>query len=157
MGVSLTSGLGAGASVQGTACAWGGVCGVIAAEGVSAAVWQLQVVSGSGQQIHAAGTPNPIVFRVVDGSGHPVIAASVTIGQALTLWQQECTDRGRCPASGVLKTAGNRSVSDANGEIMLPPASILQAESEGPGSAAVQITATAGIQANASVTLLRLP
>ncbi len=75
------AGLGAGVQMQGSACAWGGVCGAVTAVGVSAAEWQVQVVSGAGQQVSAGAAMQPVVLEVTDAAGHAVMGASVAIYQ----------------------------------------------------------------------------
>ena len=149
------AGLGAGVQVQGTACAWGGVCGTVAAEGVSAAAWQVQVVSGAGQQVSAGAAMQPVMLQVTDAAGHAVMGASVAIYQAVTAWQQVCETHGRCPAAAVLNSTMVRVISDAKGMVTIGPDAVLTAAS-GTGSV-VQITASAGTQGAATVTVVRLP
>ncbi len=149
------AGLGAGVKVQGTACAWGDVCGTVAAVGVSAAEWQVQVVSGAGQQVNAGATLQPVVLQVTDAAGHAVVGASVAIYQAATAWQQACADHGRCPAAAVLSSSMVRLVSDAAGLVTVQENEVLAGM--GAAGAAVQITAAAGTQGTATVTVVRLP
>ena len=150
------AGLGAGVRVQGSACAWGGVCGTVAAEGVSAAAWQVQEVSGAGQQVSAGAVMQPVVLQVTDAAGHAVMGASVAVYQAVTAWQQACADHGRCPAAAVLNSGMVRMVSDARGMVTLAGSDVL-APGAGQDGSVVQITAAAGTQGTASVTVVRLP
>lgn len=149
------AGLGAGVQVQGSACAWSTVCGTVTAVGVSAAEWQVQVVSGAGQQAAAGATPQPVVLAVTDAAGHAVVGASVAILQAATAWQQACADHGRCSAAATLKTFSTRVVSDAAGLITIAGDQVLAAA--GSQGAVIQITAAAGTQGTATVTVVRLP
>lgn len=149
------SGLGAGDRVQGTACAWSGVCGTLTVVGVSAAEWQVQAVSGGGQQVAAGGVTEPVVMRVTDAAGHAVMGASVAVYQTVTAWQQACVDQGRCPAGAVMGSTTTRVVSDVAGLVTLQNGDVLAAVGE-QGSA-VQITAAAGTQGTASVMVERLP
>ena len=149
------AGLGAGVQAQGTACAWGNVCGTVTAVGVSAAEWQVQVVSGAGQQVSAGTTMQPVVLQVTDAAGHAVAGASVAIYQAATAWQQACADHGRCPAAAVLNSSMVRVVSDAAGLVMVQANEVLAGV--GAQGEAVQITAAAGTQGTATVTVVRLP
>ena len=147
------AGLGAGVQVQGTACAWGGVCGSFAAMGVSATEWQVQVVSGAGQQVSGGAAMQPVVLQVTDAAGHAVVGASVAVYQAVTAWQQACTEHGRCPAAAVLSSSATRVVSDAAGMVTVQVAN-------GPAAidgVVVQMTAAAGTQGTATVTEARLP
>ena len=150
------AGLGAGVRMQGSACAWGGVCGTVAAEGVSAAAWQVQVVSGAGQQVSAGAAMQPVVLQVTDAAGHAVVGASVAVYQTATAWQQACADHGRCPAAAVLSTGMVRTVSDARGLVTLAGSELMEAGA-GQQGAVVQITAVAGTQGTATVTVVRLP
>ncbi len=154
MTVQVT-GLGAGVRVQGSACAWGGVCGTVAAQGVSAAEWQVRVVSGAGQQVSAAMTMQPIVLQVTDAAGHAVMGASVAVYQAVTALQQACADHGRCPAAAVLNSSTMRVVSDANGLVTIAGGEVVSGSVQ--AGSLVQITAAAGIQGTATVTVVRLP
>ncbi len=154
MNVQVT-GLGAGVQAQGTACAWGGVCGAMTAVGVSAAEWQVRVVRGAGQQVSAGAALEPVVLQVTDAAGHAVLGASVAVYQAVTAWQQACTDHGRCPAAAVLGSRMTRVVSDAAGLVTIQAGDVL-AGVGGEGSV-VQITAAAGTQGTATVTVVRLP
>lgn len=148
-------GLGAGVQVQGSACAWGGVCGSFMAKGVSAAEWQVRVVSGAGQQVRGGATLQPVVFQVTDAAGNAVVGASVAVYQALTAWQQTCGDHGRCPAAEVLGSAMTRMVSDAGGLVTIAAG---DAAGAGRGQGDVlQMTASAGTQGTATVTVTRLP
>ena len=150
------AGLGAGVQMQGSACAWGGVCGTVAAAGVSAAEWQVQVVSGAGQQVSAGAAMQPVILQVTDAAGHAVMGASVAIYQAVTAWQQACVVHGRCPAAVVLNSGMARLVSDARGQVTVAAGDLLTAAA-GQDGTVVQLTASAGTQGTASVTVVRLP
>ncbi len=115
------AGLGAGVRASGSACAWSTVCAGFAAEGVSATEWQIEAVSGAGQQGSASGVFGPVVLRVTDGLGHPVLGATVTVRQQVTAWQQACPDHGRCPGGTVLESSVATTVSDVNGLLTLAP------------------------------------
>lgn len=145
------SGVGAGITVQGTACAWGSICRQVVAQGVSAAEWQIEAVSGAGQQVSSTGTPAPVMLRVADRAGHPVAGATVNVYQALTAWQQACPDHGRCPAPAVLKTLGGQVVSGLDGSVMVQPA-VMAGE-----AGTTQITAAAGTGGSLTVMLVRQP
>ena len=156
------AGLGAGVQMQGSACAWGGVCGAVTAVGVSAAEWQVQVVSGAGQQVSAGAAMQPVVLEVTDAAGHAVMGASVAIYQTVTAWQQACAGHGRCPAAAVLNSGMTRLVTDAAGRVTVAASDLLTAGAGQDGSVVqdgtvVQVTASAGTQGTASVTVERLP
>ena len=145
------AGLGAGVSVQGSACAWGGVCGTIAAQGVSATEWRVQVVSGAGQQVATGATVQPIVVRVVDAAGHPVAGAPVEVLQAATAWQQACPVLGRCTAPAVLGTGTTARISDAAGKVTITPIVA------GDGAEVLAVTVAAGTQGTATLSLMVQP
>ena len=149
------AGLGAGVAMQGSACAWGGVCGAVTAVGVSAAEWQVQVVSGAGQQVSASAAMQPVVLAVTDAAGHPVMGASVAVYQTVTAWQQACAARGRCTAAAVLNAGMTRLVSDARGQVTVAASDLLAGA--GQEGTVVQLTASAGTQGTATVTVERLP
>ncbi len=149
------AGLGAGVQMQGSACAWGGVCGLVTAVGVSAAEWQVQVAGGGGQQVSAGAAIQPVVMQVTDAAGHAVVGASVAIYQTVTALQQACVAHGRCPAAAVLNSAMTRLVSDARGQVTVAASDVLGAG--GQDGSVVQLTASAGTQGTATVTVVRLP
>ncbi len=153
--VAEVSGLGAGVRATGTACAWGGVCGEVAAEGVSAAAWQMEVVSGAGQTGAVAGVPNgvsaangpvsPVVVRVTDGLGHPVLGVPVTVYQTVVAAQQACDAVGRCTGGEVLGSGSAGLITDAAGMISVQPMVV------GNGPSVTKLTAVAGTQGMVTV------
>ena len=142
--------LGAGVQARGTACAWGGVCGAIVAQGVSATEWQVQTLSGGGQQVAAGGALVPVVMQVRDASGHPVAGVPVQVHQAVTAWQQACPAEGRCTAPAVLGSATIMVRSDASGLVTISPMTI-------SGAGVLQVTATAGTQGQVTAVLVVQP
>ena len=144
-------GMGAGVVSRGSACVWTVVCAEFAVSGVSATVWQLQVVAGAGQLTSANGTLGPVMLRVTDAMGHAVMGATVTVHQQVTAWQQACPAQGRCTGAAVLESAVSTVVSDVNGLVTVVP---LQAA----GTAGVtELTATTGTAASTTLVLTKQP
>ena len=143
------SGLGAGVRATGTACAWGGVCGEIAAEGVSAAQWQVAVVSGASQS--GDSLLQPVSLRVTDGVGHPVLGVPVTVYQTVVAGQQACDGTGRCTEGEVLGSASAGLLTDAAGTVSVQPMVA------GSGPSVTKLTAVAGTQGTVTVSVTREP
>ena len=147
------SGLGAGVRATGTACAWGGVCGEVAAEGVSAAEWRVGVVSGvsGGGVAGGGGSAQTVVLRVTDGAGHPVGGVPVTVYQTVAAAQQACDATGRCTGGEVLGSGSVGLVTDALGMVSVQPMVV------GSEPGVTQLTAVAGTQGTVTVAIQREP
>ena len=141
--------LGAGMLTGGTACAWNGtVCAAFTAQGVDASVFQVAVVSGSGQVISAGALLGPVVVQVVDGAGHPIAGATVSVHQTVEPGVV-CPVHGRCPAVAVEEQGQSSAVSDANGLVTVVP---LQ---ENGVAEVTNLAVTAGTQGFASLSLTK--
>ncbi len=144
-------GLGAGVEAEGTACAWGGVCGEVVAEGVSAAAWRMGVVSGGAQTVGGGGAAQAVELRVTDAAGHPVLGVPVTVYQEVVAGQQACGPTGRCPGGEVLRSGSAGMVTDAAGTVRVTPMRV------GTGSSVTEMTAVAGTGATASASVIWTP
>ncbi len=113
--------LAAGANATVTACAWTSVCAGFEATGVSAAVWQLAMVSGGAQTASGGAMPAPVTVKVTDGQGHAVAGAPVTIGQTAYADDGSCPATGRCPPTPVLASEVTVATSDLAGEVSVQP------------------------------------
>jgi hypothetical protein len=136
------------ATVQ--ACAWSTVCATQSLVGVAAASLRMQTVAGDAQTMPAAGTLSPVTLRVVDTTGHPVAGAAVTLHQQVTGWHPPCAT-GRCAAAPVYGKSTLTAMSDDDGMLVVTP---LQYATT---AAVTKITATAGTQAELTVTLTKTP
>jgi hypothetical protein len=83
--------------------------------------WRLVVVSGAGQAVALGGAFAPVVVRVTDGAGNPVVGAAVSIYQTVDAAEMACPTRGRCPIAPVLAASTASAISDANGLVSVAP------------------------------------
>jgi len=102
-----------------SACAWTSVCTQFTGTGVAAS--DLSVVLVRGGQQRVTGTPVPVVAMVVDGAGHPVAAAPVSIYQTVTALDGACPSSGRCSAAPILASQAIVVVSGMDGTVTIVP------------------------------------
>ncbi len=113
--------LAAGSQAAVKACAWKTACAMFNATGVAASALQIAIATG-GQQAATGGAALLLVTaQVMDGSGHPVLGATVTVGQTARALNAACPSTGRCPAAPVLAASESTLVSDANGMVSMTP------------------------------------
>jgi hypothetical protein len=103
------------------ACAWTTVCVSFNATGVAASALQIVIVGGGQQAATGGAALSPVAAQVTDGLGHPVLGATVTLGQTARALDAACPSTGRCPASPVLASSESTLVSDANGMVQATP------------------------------------
>ena len=150
--VSASAGpLAAGALAQATACAWSSVCTHFTVIGVSAAQMQPVVVNGAAQAVTAGAPLQPVTVAVVDGAGHAIAGAPVTIYQTVTAYDVPCPVQGRCPAAPVLSSLVTVAVSDANGRYVFTPLTVQNSATQ------TEIDLTAGDSGYTTTTLTRRP
>lgn len=142
--------LAAGLSASAQACAWGMVCASFQAVSVSASEWRVVVVSGAGQVV-TGGALQPVVARVIDGAGHSIAGAPMTIHETVTEQTMACPTQGRCPAAPVLASKTLSAVTDVSGQVTITPPTVDGA------STATNVTISAGTQGFATAVLLRSP
>lgn len=143
--------LGAGVQATGQACAWSTLCASLVAQGVSATEWRVVVVSGAAQQGRAGDALSPVVVRVTDLAGHPLVQVPVQVHQTQTGWQQACPALGRCPAPPVLSSVATAATTDGNGLLTIPLAGDAQV------AGTLEIAITAGTAGTATAVLQRQP
>ncbi|MEO8735633.1 MAG: IPT/TIG domain-containing protein [Edaphobacter sp.] len=113
--------LSAGTQATGSACGWTTTCAIVAAQGVGAADWRLEIVSGAGQSVSPADSFATVTLRVTDTTAHPVAGVVVQIHQTVDAWQMPCPDHGRCPVPPEYGSAVSTAISDTNGVITITP------------------------------------
>jgi hypothetical protein len=119
--VSILGPMTAGGHATATACTWGNVCAEFDGYGVDPAVEAIAVMSGAGQAATGGAALAPVVVKVVDGAGHPVAAAAVSVYQTVTAYAGPCPATGRCPAAEVLASQATVVVSGIDGTISVVP------------------------------------
>jgi hypothetical protein len=134
-----------------TACAWTAVCADFSAQGVSPDEWAIQVISDSGQSVAGGIALGPLVLRVVDSAGHPVVGAPIEVHQTLEPWSGPCPDIGRCPIAPVYNKASSTLVSAMDGTVTLAPLDLARQP------IICNIVAASGTQGFISMVLQRLP
>ncbi len=143
--------LAGGVQASATACAWTSVCVPFYGVGVAAGDLRVILVSGGGQVLSGGEAALPIVVQVVDGAGHPVVAAAVNVYQTVTAWPGDCPTSGRCPAAPVLLSRVTEVVSSMDGTAVLTPLSV-------DGTATqTEVAISAGTQGFATTTVIREP
>ena len=120
---TVTAGpLAAGATANVYACqAQSSACATFTINAVHTEAASLVPVSGVGQSLQAGGTALPVTLQVIDGVGHPLAGAVVSIYQQMTAWQPPCPAAGRCPAAQQLGSQSATLSSDSNGLISFVP------------------------------------
>jgi hypothetical protein len=142
-----TSGLGGGTSAVITGCAWSTVCAGVMAYGVAPPMWTIAVSGGAGQSVGMSGTLGAVGLQVTDGSGHPLLGATVEVYQTVDAWEGACPAHGPCPAAPVLATSASTVTSDANGMVTVTPLRV-------PGvPQVVNLAASTGTQGFVAMTL----
>ena len=142
--------LASGAQALGQACGWGTVCAGFGAVGVDPSAWRLEIVSGAGQAVSGGATLGPVVLRVTDGAGHPVVGAPIQLYQTVD-GAVVCPVLGRCPAAPVYKTGQAAAVSDVNGLLNVTPMQMTGI------AEATNIAASTGTQGFVSLALMSAP
>ena len=134
--------LAGGTQASATGCAWGNVCVSFNATGVAAANQQIVVASGGQQSTAGSVSYAPLQLEVVDGSGHPVVGAAVSVYQTVTAVSVSCPAQGRCPAAPVIATNVIEMTSGSDGMVWVTP---LAAPSYA-GETQTEIAASVGTQ-----------
>ena len=80
-------------------------------------------VSGVGQSLTVGGQSMPVSLEVIDGAGHPLAGATVTVYQQMVSWEPPCPATGRCPAAQQLGMQSSVLSADANGMVTAAPMS----------------------------------
>ena len=143
------------AGVQGkvTACAWTGVCADTVATGVAAAEMQIALVAGAEQTASGGAAYGAVSVLVTDTAGHPVVAAGVSVYQAVLGEGTACPAQGRCPAAAALASRTTVVVTGEDGMVSVQP---LTADG-GSGATVTQLVFTAGTEGVISTMLNRTP
>jgi hypothetical protein len=113
--------LAVGAQAAVKACAWTTACAMFNATGVAGSVLEIAIASGGQQAATGGAALKPVTAQVTDGAGHPVLGATVTVGQTARALDAPCPATGRCPAAPVLAQSQGSAVSDANGMVSVTP------------------------------------
>lgn len=79
--------------------------------------------SGTSQQVLAGQAFLPVVLRVMDADGHPLVGASVTFSEALYGWTSPCAPEGPCPPAPLLLRSTATTTSALDGSVTLVPLS----------------------------------
>jgi hypothetical protein len=138
-------------SATATACAWTSVCTSFQVSAVSSSLWQVRIVSGTGQAVSGGTAFMPLTAQVIDGAGHAIAGAPVTIYQAVTERNIACPVHGRCPAAPVLASGSAQAVTDANGGLTVIPLTYNGV------STSTNIAISAGTQGFAAANLVKTP
>lgn len=126
-------------------------CASFTVNAVHAELAGLLPVSGVGQILAASGAAMPVTLEVVDGAGHPMGGAQVSVYQQMTAWEPPCSGQGRCPAAPQLGSTASTLTSDANGLVTVTPMN-------GNGQpVVVQMLATTGQQGSLAWTVTQHP
>ncbi len=142
--------LASGTPAVATGCGWGTVCGQFTVTPVAPELWQIAIVSGGLQEATGGAALNPVVAQVTDGAGHPLLGATVTVGQTVRALVV-CPPTGRCPTAPVLDAGSVVVISDATGDVSVPPLVV-------PGTATTTSLAfSTGIQGFATTTVSSSP
>ncbi len=155
-GVPLLATLTGGESLHLNACAWTetplAVCTTVPLLGVAMPDLRISNVSGDLPPPGTATSGTAAVsFRVTDRDGHGVAGAEVEVHQALWAQEPPCPSTGRCPTPPFYGSSVDSVVSDSDGRCTVAP---LQSHA---AAAVLQITATAGTDGTASLTLALSP
>ncbi|NYF77920.1 IPT/TIG domain-containing protein [Granulicella arctica] len=142
--------LASGEQVAGSACAWGGVCGSFAAQGVDSSQFVVVLEGGAGQSVPATGSLLPLTIKVTNGVGDPVAGAALRIHQTVSQWTAPCPAQGRCPVAPTYEALTTAGTSDSNGMMTLTPLQISGAE-------VTDIVVTSGTQGFVSLSLQKHP
>jgi hypothetical protein len=110
----------AGTQALATGCGWGTVCGQFTVSSVGPSSWEIAIASGGLQHTTGGAALNPVVAQVTDGAGHPLLGATVTVGQTVRALVV-CPPTGRCPTAPVLAAGSTVVVSDAAGQVSVSP------------------------------------
>ncbi len=121
---ALLGPLAGGAQAAVTACAWTNVCVSFHANGVAAGDLQALILIGAQQGATGGAVFSPVTMEVVDGGGHPVAGAAVSVYQTVTALDVACPAQGRCPAAAVLASKVTVVDSAADGTVTVMPLSV---------------------------------
>ncbi len=141
----------AGTSATASACLAPTVCVQFQATGSSAGSWLVQVTSGGAQAVTSGAALAPVVITIVDGSGHTIAGAPVTLAQTVTERTVACPTLGRCPAAPVLASGTTQATSDINGQVSVTPMTVNGVPTS------TNIAVSAGTSGFATVVLDRSP
>ena len=111
----------AGGQAAATVCGWTNTCAQFMATGVAIGSLQIALMNGANQSVTGGALLTPIVAKVTDAAGDPVMGAPVSIYQTVTALDVPCAATGRCPAAPVLLSKTTVVVSDGNGTVTLAP------------------------------------
>ena len=100
------------------------ICAHFQATGSAASTWQVQTGGGGVQAGTGGAALAPVMVTIVDGSGHTIAGAAVTVVQTVTERTVVCPTLGRCPAAPVLASGTASATSDINGHITITPITI---------------------------------
>ena len=139
-----------GAHAVASACAWGSICAQFDGFGVDVSAETITVVSGAAQSVVGGAPLNSVVITVVDGAGHAVAAAQVSVYQTASAFVK-CPTSGRCPAAVILASRATVELSGIDGSITITPLVI-------PGTATqTDIALSVGTQGFATVVAIAQP
>ncbi len=146
-----TAGLPPGAVSTVTGCVWTTVCATWTVYAVDPAQWQITVTTGAGQSLGAGETFAPLVFSVVNGAGHVLPGAPVTIHQRALGWEGPCAASGPCASAPVLQATTATVAADGNGAVTVNPLEV-QGQPQ-----TVEIAASTGTMGFVTLTLVVRP
>jgi hypothetical protein len=144
--------LNGGSQAAAMGCVWTSICASFNAVGVAAADQQLVILSGGQQTISGGAAYAPLQLEVVDGNGHPVVGASVSVYQTVTAVDGSCPAQGRCPAAPVIASNSIVMTSGSDGMVWVTP---LTATSP-TGMTQTEIAASVGTQGFATAAVSNL-
>ena len=104
------------------ACLTGGAsCASFSVLGARPEYGWLGAVSGTKQSLPVSGTPAPVAMRVLDMDGYPLVAATVTVHEALYAWTPACPPHGRCAQPKLLATQALTLTAGLDGSVTFTP------------------------------------
>lgn len=118
---AATAGALAAGRAHSTACAWTSVCAGVDVSAVGAEDWNLEQTGTLSQTVTRGVGFSPVVLKVVDGQGHAIAGAPVTIHQTLEPYTAPCDTTDRCPMVPVYLTSVESAVSALDGTVTITP------------------------------------
>ncbi len=104
-----------------TVCAWTSICTGVDVTAVGAEDWNLMQTGTLSQTVGRGVAFSPVVLRVVDGEGHAIAGAPVTIHQTLEPYTAPCDASARCPIVPVYLRSVETVVSALDGTVTITP------------------------------------
>ena len=142
--------LAAGASGTTTLCAWNTVCATFRATGVAEEEMQVQLTAGAAQSVNAGDAFRAVTVKIIDGAGHAVGGAGVSVYQAVVPATLVCPGTGRCAAAETLRAQTTVLTSAEDGTVTVLPLTVAD------GATRTEMVFTCGTQSTISTVLNRL-